>query len=411
MSKTYRYLVQDKDGGSADGRVTAADEEEAIRGLQKQGYLILSISETGGAGLASGRLKDFLDELKGDVRPKDLLYFSRELAALLKGGIAMLTSLRMLARGARTATLRKAIEECASTVQRGKSLSFGLEQRPAVFPPLLRALVKVGEDAGQLPGTLQKFAGYVARQEELRNKIMMALQYPILVMVFAFAVVIFMGMKVVPTFAKLFVSLKVPLPMSTKIIIGFSNALVEHTWSLAAMLVACLFILKGYLATDQGRRDVVRVQLNAPLFGDMFRDAMFERYFSTLSLLINSGVSLMQAFQNMKGIFSDNFVVYGAIEGIEKKVAAGETMAGAMRKSGLFSEMAVDSVSIAEESGAMVNSLQTLSEYHGEHLDIQSRQLATMLEPIMIVLVGGVVLFVMYSLFIPMLDLTNIRMR
>jgi type IV pilus assembly protein PilC len=275
----------------ANGVLEAADESDAIGVLQKQGFFILSI----GAEKA-GAKKDLPSMLSGGgVGGRDLMFFSGQLATLLNGGIPLMRTLSLLGERSKNPVLRKVLAQVSKDVAGGSSLHKAMARHPAVFNTMWISLIQAGEMSGQLPRALKQICAYTASQEDLKSKVLTALAYPAVLFVISMGVLGFFIIKIVPTFAQIFVSFGLKLPVMTQVII-YGSGLVTHNLPLLLVGLAGLVLTaKGALLTDAGRLAKSKLQLSVPVFGEFVENILLERLLTTLSTLISSGVSILSA--------------------------------------------------------------------------------------------------------------------
>lgn len=406
----FRYIAQDQEAAVVKGRLDAKDLDSAIHDIQIRGFLILTINEeaAGGTNVISGWMERLFKTLPGDSEHRD---FARDLAMLLRGGVAIMRAMSMLARKARLPVMQEALFGVARSLATGKALGVSLSASPDVFPPLLIALARVGEESGQLPETLGHFSAYMERRIELRRKVVGAATYPTIVISFALGVVILLCTKVVPTFAQVFADFKVSLPPATAAVLAFSRLLTEEWLGLLCLAGGAYLAGAYYLDTEHGKEQRALFLRDAPVLGLMYRDACEEKFFATLALLIRSGVSLLTSLQNIHALYSGDPVYQRAIDALSRDIARGIPISSALRKASVFDSNDVDTIEVSEESGSLVDTLTVLGRFHAERLDMYARQLAVILEPVMVVVVGGLVGFIMMSLFFPMIELTQVQIK
>ncbi|MFH1723136.1 MAG: type II secretion system F family protein [Elusimicrobiota bacterium] len=400
----FIYTVQDNKGDTTTGALEAGDENEAINALQGKGFFILSIqAEKAAARAGVGSLLG-----GGKVGGRDLVFFGEQLATLLNGGVPLVRSLSLLGEHSENVALKRAISTVTKDVASGASLHKALERHPKVFDTLWVSLVQAGEMGGQLPKALKQIGSYLQSQEELKAKVITALAYPAVLFVISMGVLIFFIVKIVPTFAEIFKSFDLQLPMITKVIIVFSELFANNLLVLVLGVFGFSFLLKGYLATEAGQYTKAKFLFALPFFGAFIKNIQVERLLTTLSTLIESGVSILNAITVLEGVFATNKIFAYALKSVKNDVATGKSISAAFKKSGVFPPLVTEMMWMGEESGKLPDILGTLSTFYREQVDQFIRRFTAIIDPIMIVFIGGIVGLIVLSIFMPIFQLSQI---
>jgi type IV pilus assembly protein PilC len=399
----FSYTVQDSKGETVSGAIDAADEGDAISSLQGKGYFILSISadksaKGGKGGATSG----------GSIAERDLVFFAEQLSTLLNGGIPLVRALSLLGENSSSKGLQYALGQVTRDVSAGTALYKALEKHPKAFDTLWVSLVQAGELGGQLPKCLKQIAGYLQAQSELKGKVVTALAYPGVLMSISMGVLIFFIVKIVPVFADIFASFQVPLPPLTRIIIVFSNLLVHHLPAVIFSILGIYFAWGAYVATPAGKEMRWRIIFAMPLFGDFLLNIMIERLLTTLSALIESGVSILNAISVLEGVFGNNVIFQRFLRQVKNDVAAGKSISGAFKKTGILPPLVTEMMFMGEESGKLPDMLVTLSGFYKEQIDQFTRRFTAIIEPLMVVGIGMVVGTIVLAVFMPIFKLSTI---
>jgi type IV pilus assembly protein PilC len=396
----YSYTVQDNKGETSSGAIEAADENEAITVLQGKGYFILSISadkaaaaKTGGGG--------------GKVDLRDLVFFAEQLATLLNGGVPLVRALSLLGENSGSKGLQYALAQVTKDVASGTALYKALEKHPKVFNTLWVSLVQAGEMGGQLPKVLKQIGAYMAAQAELQGKIITALAYPGVLMTISLGVLFFFIVKIVPVFADIFASFQVKLPPLTAFIILISNLLVHHLAGLVISAVAAWFAWSAYTSTDAGQETKWKMILGVPFFGDFVKNILVERMLTTLSTLIESGVSILNAITVLEGVFAENIIFKRVLVSVKNDVASGKSISQSFKKTGALPNLVTEMMFMGEESGKLPDMLVTLSNFYKEQIDQFTRRFNAIIEPLMIVGIGAIVGVIVLAVFLPIFKLSN----
>ncbi len=399
----FAYTVQDSRGDTTSGVLDAADENSAITSLQSKGFFILSLrSDTGAKGLSQLLLK------RSGVGGRDLAFFAEQLATLLNGGVPLVRTLSLLGEHSESPVLREAIVAVTKEVASGSALYKALERHPHIFDSLWISLVQAGEMGGQLPKTLKQLSRYIQSQEEMKAKIVTALAYPAVLGTISVGVLTFFILKIVPTFAEIFKSFNLKLPVLTQTIIFISTSLVYNLPSILLGVLAVCFVIKGYLMTQSGQRSKAEFLFGLPFFGNFIKNILLERLLSTLSTLVESGVSILNAISVLEGVFADNLIFQQALKGVRNDVASGKAIAVSFKKSGVFPGLITEMMWMGEESGKLPDILGTLSAFYREQVDQFVRRFTSMIDPIMVVFIGAIVGVIVMSIFQPIFQLSQI---
>ncbi|MBI4059886.1 MAG: type II secretion system F family protein [Elusimicrobia bacterium] len=400
----YAYTVQDSKGETSSGALEADSENEAINSLQAKGFFILSIladkAGAGGGAKAGG----------GGGRPalRDLVFFAEQLATLLNGGVPLVRALALLGENSSSKPLQFALAQVTKDVSSGTALYRALERHPKVFDTMWVSLVQAGEMGGQLPKVLKQIGAYIHSQAEIRGKIVTALAYPGVLMTVSGGVLAFFIIRIVPVFAEIFASFNVKLPPLTAAIIAVSNLLVNHLGALVLGLTALWFVWSAYAATEAGQETKWRVFFGLPMVGDFLRNIMIERMLTTLSTLIESGVSILNAISVLEGVFADNIVFRRVLAAVKNDVAGGKSISQSFKKTGALPPLVTEMMFMGEESGKLPDMLVTLSSFYKEQIDQFTRRFNAIIEPIMVVGIGGLVGVIVLAVFLPIFKLSSL---
>lgn len=399
----FSYTVQDSKGETSSGAVEANDENEAISVLQAKGYFILSISAdkaSGGAGAKGGGGG-------GKVDLRDLVFFAEQLSTLLNGGVPLVRALSLLGENSSSKGLQFALAQVTKDVASGTALYKALEKHPKVFDTLWVSLVQAGEMGGQLPKVLKQIGSYMSSQAELQGKIITAMAYPGVLMTISMGVLLFFIIKIVPVFADIFASFGVKLPPLTAAIIMVSNLLVHHLAGLIITLTVMWFTWSAYTSTEAGQETKWKMILGVPFFGEFVKNILVERMLTTLSTLIESGVSILNAISVLEGVFANNIIFKRTLASVKNDVASGKSISQSFKKTGSLPNLVTEMMFMGEESGKLPDMLVTLSGFYKEQIDQFTRRFNAIIEPLMIVGIGAIVGVIVLAVFLPVFKLSN----
>ena len=398
----YSYTVQDNKGETSSGSVEAADENEVISSLQAKGYFILSLNADKASGAKGGRGRG-----GGKVSLRDLVFFAEQLATLLNGGVPLVRALSLLGENSGSKGLQYALGQVTKDVAGGSALYKALEKHPKVFDSLWVSLVQAGEMGGQLPKVLKQIGAYSAAQAALQGKLVTAMAYPGVLMTVSLGVLFFFIVKIVPVFAEIFASFQVKLPPLTAFIILISNLLVHHLAGLIILLVLAWFAWGAYTSTEPGQQTKWNLILGVPFFGEFVKNILVERMLTTLSTLIESGVSILNAIAVLEGVFSGNILFKRMLAEVKNDVASGKSISQSFKKTGALPNLVTEMMSMGEESGKLPDMLVTLSTFYQEQIDQFTRRFNAIIEPLMIVGIGAIVGVIVLAVFLPIFKLSN----
>jgi len=419
----YTYVALDARGQESTGLVEARSSNEAIGQLRQAGYFPTSVYEEGKGGpdgklsragakaarVARPRTKiSIVLFQRKKVKPKIMMIFTRQLATLIDSGLPLLRGLNVLAKQERDTVLRNTINKLADGVQGGSTFSESLAQHPLIFNHLYVNMVKAGEIGGVLELVLRRLAEFQEKAQKIKNKVVAAMVYPIIVMTMAIAIMAFLLVFIVPKFEAIFHDMlgDKPLPAITLFVIGVSNFVKNHGLVLLGLLIAAVAAYKLIARTRAGRSIIDRFKLRVPLFGDLIRKTAISRFSRTLGTLVTSGVPILQAL-NITRETAGNMVIAGAISQVHDSVKEGESIVQPLEASGAFPPMAISMIDVGEETGQLPEMLLKIADVYDDETDNSVAALTSMLEPIMIVFLALVVGTIVIALFMPLISIIS----
>ncbi|MBI3302404.1 MAG: type II secretion system F family protein [Deltaproteobacteria bacterium] len=395
----FHYQATTPQGKVIEGVMEAGEERVVVARLHEQGYLPLRVALPGQAkpkaALGWLSLPDL--PMRGMVRQRDLLVLTQELATLIAAGLPLDRALSVLSGLTAKEELKKAVGQILRAVQQGKSLAEALAEYPKIFPPLYVNMVKAGELGGFLDTALQRLAEYLERAQQVQDEIKSALTYPILLTVVGGVSVVILLTYVLPKFAVIFGDLGQALPTSTRVLLGISHGLRTYWWALLLAGVGIWLGSRQYLATPQGRFAWDRWRLRLWLIGQLLTKREVGRFARTLGTLLKSGVPLLQALEVVQEV-AGNQMVSRALREVRVGVREGQGIAGPLGRSGVFPTLALQMVSVGEETGRLDDMLMRVAEYYERDTYNQIKRLTSLLEPALILVMGLVVGFVVISM-------------
>jgi type IV pilus assembly protein PilC len=403
MPTTYAYKVRDRDGKLLGGTLEADSEDAVVGRLRQLGYAPISIEAEKGAGLKT--------ELRlpgtGRVKLKDLAVFSRQFATMINSGLSLLRALTILGEQTSNRRLGEVVIQVRAEVEQGMSLSAAMAKHPKVFNRLYVSMVRAGEIGGFLDQVLVKVADTFEKEVALRGKIRSAMTYPVVVFAMVLMIVSAMLIFIVPTFESLYESLGGVLPLPTRILIGASDGLRRYFF-LALLAVAGLgFAYKRWRATPGGRYRLDQFKLKVKVFGPLFHKSALSRFSRTLSTLIRSGVPILQALEIVAETVN-NGVISRAVRDVQDAVREGESLATPLAKHPTFPAMVVQMMAVGEETGALDTMLSKVADFYDQEVEAAVASLTSMIEPILIAVMGAAVGGMVISLYLPLFSIINL---
>jgi type IV pilus assembly protein PilC len=398
----FQYTVRDATGNMRTGTSEAENQEILKRRLQEQGFVVSDVKQT-----AAGKKKT--GGGFGRVKLKDLSIFCRQFSTMIDAGVSLVRALDVLGEQTQNSKLKRILREIQTEVESGQTLSKSMAKYPNVFSNLFIGLVRAGEVGGVLEEALQRLSHFLEKDMELRRKVKAALTYPVIVVFVAIAIVMGLCTFIVPKFVELFRDLGVKeLPWMTQVLVDFSDFMLHKWWVLILIVVAIFFSFKYFYSTKIGKRVLDRVKLKVPVFGPLGHKVCLARFSRTLSTLLVSGVPILQAMETVAGTVG-NEIISEAIMNARARIREGDRINDPLEKSRMFPPMVVHMISIGEESGALDQMLSKIAEFYEAEVEASLQSLTSAIEPVMIVLLGVCVGFIVIAMFAPLLSvITNL---
>ena len=410
---TYMFQALNDSGEEIRDEVDANTEQEAITKIQNMGFYPTQIREKGakkklsfGGATAAKKKRRGTSFAIGGVKPKQLTTFTRQLSTLQDAGLPVVRSIKILESQLKPSVLKNTLIAVSDDVEGGLTLSEAMSNHPRTFDRLYCNMVKAGEAGGVLDTILQRLADFMEKSEKLKKKIISALIYPSVVITVAILVVVFIMLKIVPQFEQMFSEFDINLPALTVGLIQASNWM-QTNWPVLLFVPVGVFVLiKLIRLTSAGRFVVDRVKLMLPIFGVIINKTAVSRFCRTLGTLITSGVPILEAL-NIVRETCGNEVIARAIGRVHDSIREGESIAGPLRESRVTDAMVVNMIDVGEETGDLDKMLMKVADVYDEDVDNMVASLVSLLEPVMIVFVGGSVGFIVLAIFSPLVELMN----
>lgn len=408
----YEYKGLTGDGRSVNGIVDADTPKVARSKLRKEGIFPTDIEEQGkgrqGTGAGSSVLSRDVDVKKyfQRVSLQDVAVMSRQLATLVGAGIPIDQSLMVLSQQVENEKLKVILSQLREKVNEGSGLANAMRAHPKIFSELYINMVAAGEASGALDLVLNRLADYTEDQLKLKNKVVGALTYPALMFCVSLALVIFLFTSVIPKIGRLFQNMGATLPLVTRILIGVSNFMVSYWWLIILIIGGTVWGVRRYISTEKGKENFHRLQLKLPLVGRLVRMVSIARFASTLSALLKSGVPLLISMRIVSNVV-DNVVLAKVLADARDNISEGQSIAEPLRRSGEFPPLVTHMIAIGEKTGELENMLLKVSDSYESQVEAMVTAMTSLLEPLMIMFMGGMVGFIALSIIKPMLALNS----
>ncbi len=398
---SFAYQAKDASGKTVNGVIEAENERVLRTKLREMNYYVTGITQKGG-GVLNSDLSAILGRFKG-VGEQALVVFSRQFATMINAGLAMVRCLDVLSVQTEDAQLKPILIAIRRDVEGGATLANALGKYPRTFTPLFVNMVRAGELGGILDDVLNRLAGFLEKDFNLKKKVKSAMTYPIVILVMAVLIVLFLVTFILPTFVQMFQSMQMKLPLPTQILISFTIGVRNPVVDVIALTVLIVggILFNRYVSTPVGRRQFDAFKLKLPVFGMLIRKVAISRFCRTLGTLLQSGVPIMQALE-IVGKASGNEVVAETVAKVRDSVREGESIAVPLQLSGLFPPLVTQMVSVGEETGNLDGMLAKIADFYDTEVDYMLAALTQLLEPLMILGMGFVVGFIVISIFLPL---------
>lgn len=407
----YRYTAKNLKGETINDEADAFSRESLLQHLQTQGLFVVKLQEHSPtppkkpkSALADGKHKQFSHK---KIRLSDLTTFSRQLVTMLESGVTLLRSLNVILSQIESRNLYTVLTDVTAQVEQGSSLSEALAHHPKVFNQFWVSLVEVGETSGTLPKVLEKLSFYLEQQAAFRSTIISAIIYPTVLFGVCMTAISFFALFVGPRFETIFKTMNVELPMITRILLASFRIIKSNFFLIIGASILSIFSLRKYIQTKPGRKSFENFMFSLPTLGNIYRLIIVERFTSQLAILVDSGVPILQAL-DIASRLVNNDTCSQIILSIKEKVRQGELLAAPMQESGFFPGMAIQMITVGEETGELSKMLKHVAEFYQNTVETFMKRLGTIIEPFMLVFMGGIIGIIVAAMFMPMFNLSQL---
>ena len=392
---SYVFKAMDLTGAKAGGEVEAESKQAVSDQLKARGLIVLDIADKHAS-------KEIRLEFMRRVKAAELTIMTRQLATMVNSGMTILRAFYVLEEQTENELLKETIVAVRKDVEAGLALSDALARHPKIFSPLFVAMARAGETGGMLDSALLRVADQLEKEESLRRQVKAAMTYPIVVIGFAFAILLALVAFLIPVFINVFKTFGGDLPGITKVTVAMSNALTGYWYFMFGGAALIVFLFRKWKSSDTGRPQWDRFRLRIPFkIGDIVQKIALARWSRTFSALVSAGVPLLQAI-DITGKTAGNHVIEEAMGAVVDSVRNGGTISAPLRQAPVFPSMVTHMVGVGEETGALDTMLTKVADFYEDEVEAAVKSLTSILEPVMIVLVGGIVGFIVISMYLPL---------
>lgn len=401
----FQYRGRNAQGNAVSGDLEAASASAVATQLSNTAITPISIEEI----QKSAGLDDLLYQWQLRKKPEldDLILFARQFYTLMRAGVPIIRSINGLADTTRNLMLKEALREVLGELEAGHELSAAMTRHPKIFSSLFINMVRVGENSGRLDEVFLQLAGYLEREKATRDQVKAAMRYPSFVIIAVAAAMFVINLWVIPTFAKVFSGFHAQLPLPTRILLMVSDFTVAYWMYILGALFLSSLALRHYLNTKNGRYRWDKIKLRIPIIGSILLRASLSRFARTFAMSIRSGVPLVQALILVSHAV-DNAFIGKAVEDMRNGIERGDTLTRTAAASKMFTPLVLQMMAVGEETGAVDDLLEQVSDFYDREVDYDLKSLTSKLEPILIVIIAGMVLVLALGVFLPTWDLINV---
>lgn len=400
--RKFRYSARTKEGAIYKGTMEARASSSVVETLHSKGLIVVSVEEDLGIGLSK------LTEINlGGIPLKEKVLFMRQLSTMITAGLPLSQALEILSSQTTNPLFKKVLSDVTISVQNGTSLADSFRKAEDVFDEITINLLAAGEESGHLEEILRRLADEFENQKKLKDKIKSAFIYPAVISVVVVAVILILLLVLVPAMEDIYSDFNAELPWVTTFMINLSNTVTRFWWLMLSFVLALIMFVKYYIETPKGKRNFHILVLKLPVFGTLMTKIQVTQFTRVLSLLLKSGLAIIEALQLVADSMS-NVLFEEAVLTAKEEVEKGTSLAAPIARSQYFPLIVSQMISVGEESGEISMVLEKLSEYYGSEVEVMSSNLTTLLEPVILIVVGLIIAFIALAVYMPMFTLVNV---
>ncbi|MCI6498552.1 type II secretion system F family protein [Lachnospiraceae bacterium HCP1S3_C3] len=398
----FKYVAYSKEGKEVKGTIEAADKDEAVYKLKEEGQMVVSVDK--GSALDQDLNLSFG---KKKASTRDLSVFCRQFVSISTAGVAIVDALEMLGDQTENKALQEAIYNVKASVQKGDTLANSMRQQDGIFPPMMVNMVEAGESSGSLEVAFERMAIQFEKSTKIKSLVKKSMIYPIALTVIVIGVVVVMMILVIPTFSDMYADMGQELPAITRAVVALSDFIVGKWYILIAVIVVAVIAIKAFVATDTGKYVKADLGMKMPIFGKLTVKSASAQFARNLSTLTAAGISMVDALEIVAKTMS-NLRFKDAVLEAKEKVTQGRPLSEPLKASAVFPNMIIHMIGIGEETGNMDDMLITAATYYEEEVEVATEQVSAVIEPLLIVVMAGIVGTIIMSVLIPMFGMYDL---
>jgi len=398
----FKYVAYSKEGKEVKGTIEAADKDEAVYKLKEEGQMVVSVDK--GSALDQDLNLTFG---KKKASTRDLSVFCRQFVSISTAGVAIVDALEMLGDQTENKALQEAIYNVKASVQKGDTLANSMRQQDGIFPPMMVNMVEAGESSGSLEVAFERMAIQFEKSTKIKSLVKKSMIYPIALTVIVIGVVVVMMILVIPTFSDMYADMGQELPAITRFVVALSDFIVGKWYILIAIIVVAVIAIKAFVATDTGKYVKADLGMKMPIFGKLTVKSASAQFARNLSTLTAAGISMVDALEIVAKTMS-NLRFKDAVLEAKEKVTQGRPLSEPLKASAVFPNMIIHMIGIGEETGNMDDMLITAATYYEEEVEVATEQVSAVIEPLLIVVMAGIVGVIIMAVLIPMFGMYDL---
>ena len=391
---TFAYTARSLNGELKSATLEAPSRDDVVAQLRRQRLIVVKIDE------------EKKRKRQGSVKTKDIVIFTRQFSTMINAGLPLVQALDILSKQSENKALQEVTRQVVYDVESGHTVADALAKHPKAFTELYTNMVAAGEAGGILDTILMRLATFLEKNDALVGKVKSAMVYPGVIMSVAAVAIVVLLIFVIPTFESMFASVNLALPLPTRVVIGMSNFLQSFWWACGLAGWGFVMLIKNYYKTPSGKLNIDKLMLKLPVLGDVLRKSSVSRFTRTLGTLISSGVSILDGLE-ITAKTAGNRVIHDAIMESRASIAGGDTISAPLAKSAVFPPMVISMIAVGEQTGGLDEMLTKIADFYDTEVDTAVSGLLSLMEPVMIVVLGVVVGGMVVAMYLPIFDMIN----
>jgi type IV pilus assembly protein PilC len=391
---TFAYTARTATGELKSATMEASSRDDVVAQLRRQRLIVVKVDQ------------EVQKKKTGKITTRDIVIFTRQFSTMINAGLPLVQALDILSRQSENPALKETTRQVVYDVESGNTVADALRKHPKAFTELYTNMVAAGEAGGILDTILMRLATFLEKNDALVRKVKSAMMYPTVIMSVAAIAIVVLLIFVIPTFESMFASVNMALPLPTRVVIAMSKFLQGYWWAIGGGAFAAVTALKRYYKTPAGQLQIDGMMLKLPVLGDMLRKSAVSRFTRTLGTLVSSGVSILDGLE-ITAKTAGNRVIHDAIMESRASIAGGDTIAAPLQKSNVFPPMVISMIAVGEQTGGLDEMLTKIADFYDTEVDTAVSGLLSLMEPVMIVVLGVIVGGMVVAMYLPIFDMMN----